>query len=217
MGSEYTVLCDFDGTITDKDVAASIIKEFSTADWKSIEDRYIAGEITSREELALQFSNVNVSEDILFDFIDNNVRIDPTFIYFVDFCRMNGISITIVSEGLNFYIDHMMLGKGLDIPIRVNEGLISDDNSIQIEFFSRSENRDCGKCGNCKSSFLEEVKVSGQKIIYIGDGRSDFCPAKKADIVFAKRSLAKYLRSENIEHNPFNTFSDIVAMMEELI
>ncbi len=213
----YTVLCDFDGTITDRDVAASIIKEFSTIDWKNIEDQYIAGTISSREELEAQFSNVDVSEDILFDFIDNNMRIDPTFTYFVDFCRINDIPITIVSEGLNFYIDHMLFGRGLDIPTRVNESVFSDDDGIQINFFSEVEDGKCGKCGNCKTSFLEEQKKKGKTIIYIGDGRSDFCPAKKADIVYAKKRLANHLRSENIEHNPFNTFSDIVAMMEELL
>ena len=68
MTSNYVVLCDFDGTITDRDVAASIIKEFSTTDWKSIEDQYIAGTITSREELTEQFSHVDVPEKIIFDY-----------------------------------------------------------------------------------------------------------------------------------------------------
>ncbi|MCK5038302.1 MAG: MtnX-like HAD-IB family phosphatase [Thermoplasmata archaeon] len=227
MVSEYTVLCDFDGTITERDVAASIIKEFSTVDWKEIEDRYIAGTITSREELAEQFSHIDASEEMIFDLINKDMKLDPTFTYFRDFCKMNDIPITIVSEGLGFYIDHMFLAKGIDIPTRANEGVFMENNTIQMKFLTDPGNANsgnagpgdviCGKCGNCKSSYLEEQKGKGKTVIYIGDGRSDFCPAKKADIVFAKKSLAIYLRSENVEHNPFNRFSDIVAMMEELI
>ncbi len=241
MLSEYTVLCDFDGTITNRDVASSIIIEFSTGDWKSIEDRYIKGIITSRQELEEQFSHVDVPEEIILRYIDNNIHIDPAFMYFLNFCRMNDISLTIVSEGLDFYIDHMLLGKGQNIPVRANKAIIpgsevigrsdggkgndganggngSENNEgIQIRFFTPLEDDDCGKCGNCKTGFLEEQKEAGKTVIYIGDGRSDFCPAKKADIVFAKGHLARHLQSNNIEHNPFISFSDIVAAMEEFI
>ena len=41
-------------------------------------------------------------------------------------------------------------------------------------------------------------------IIYVGDGRSDICPAKEADIVMAKGVLLKYLRSHKLPCVEFN-------------
>ena len=48
-----------------------------------------------------------------------------------------------------------------------------------------------------------------EKIVFIGDGVSDYCAADKADFLWAKSSLIKYCEKNNIKHSKFQDFSDI--------
>ncbi|HEY1406306.1 MAG TPA: hypothetical protein VF857_06840, partial [Spirochaetota bacterium] len=50
--------------------------------------------------------------------------------------------------------------------------------------------------------------------IYIGDGRSDLCAARRADFVFAKDALADCLQKEGI---PFVHYTDLSHITSYLI
>ena len=54
-------------------------------------------------------------------------------------------------------------------------------------------------------------------IVYIGDGYSDRCPIRYADIVFAKRQLIKYCQEQNVTYVEFRHFGDVVSKMKELV
>ncbi len=211
--SSYVVLCDFDGTISQCDVAFEIIKNFSIGDWQSLEKQYQTGIISSRVELAKQFMLVKESKEELLDFVDSKMQLDPTFSDFAEFCNARGIKIIILSEGLSFYIEHMLAQIGLSPEVRANTGVFTDDGII-MEYHSQHE--DCLDCGNCKLATVREFHERGYEVIYIGDGSSDFCASKHTDLIFAKRKLARHLSSEKIEHNTFNRFSDIIAKLETM-
>ena len=53
--------------------------------------------------------------------------------------------------------------------------------------------------------------------IYIGDGRSDFCVAGRADLVFAKDKLADYCSDKNIPFIAFDDFADLLSRMKAVI
>jgi len=57
--------------------------------------------------------------------------------------------------------------------------------------------------------------ASRRKVIYIGDGRSDLCVSRKADVRFAKGVLANLLASENLPFHRFDTLSDVARMLEK--
>ncbi len=74
-------------------------------------------------------------------------------------------------------------------------------------------------CANCKFSYVKQLKDSGLKIIYIGDGLSDIFPAKElGDIIFAKEDedLAKELIDDS-RLIVFSDFSDIKEQLKEII
>ncbi len=208
------MLTDFDGTISEVDVAYSIVKEFSTGDWKGLERKYQTGEITSRQELPEQFILVKASKAQILDFVDKNMRLDATFSEFKRFCDARSIPVLVVSEGLDFYIHFMFEKYGVDVDVLVNSARFTSEG-LKLEF--QSTGLDCEKCGNCKLEHLQTIKGQGKKIIYIGDGSSDFCAAKEADIIFAKRKLAIHLDDENIEHFKYEKFDDIVRILEGLL
>ena len=47
--------------------------------------------------------------------------------------------------------------------------------------------------------------------VVIGDGRSDFCIAGRADLVFAKGKLLALCRGNGTTHVPFNEFFEVTA------
>ena len=57
-------------------------------------------------------------------------------------------------------------------------------------------------------------KVKEDKFCYIGDGTSDLCIARKADVLFATKKLDKYCKENSIKHYSFKSFDDIINILE---
>ena len=73
-----------------------------------------------------------------------------------------------------------------------------------------NDNKSCIKdSGTCKCKVLQNLRTEYSKIIYIGDGVSDFCVADKADYLFAKTKLYKHCTENNIPCTEYNNFKDI--------
>jgi 2-hydroxy-3-keto-5-methylthiopentenyl-1-phosphate phosphatase len=51
--------------------------------------------------------------------------------------------------------------------------------------------------------------------VLVGDGRSDNCLASRADVVFAKSTLAAYCQKSRIPFHPFNSFADVLAAVRK--
>ena len=80
---------------------------------------------------------------------------------------------------------------------------------------------DSQKCknnaGTCKCEVLSELRRIYNKIIYIGDGVSDYCVADKADILFAKQRLLQYCRDRKINCIEYNDFDDIKKCLQLIL
>ena len=67
----------------------------------------------------------------------------------------------------------------------------------------------CDVCGEqCKRMELDRLAV-GHPIAYVGDGWSDRCAAKAADLVFARGTLAEHLAAEGVAFEPFDDLLDV--------
>lgn len=203
------VLCDFDGTITDKDIGFTIIETFAGNGWREIEDQYQRGEKGSREAIQEIFALTSVSESTLVRFVQENFHMDPVFPPFIDYCRKSNIAVTILSDGFDFYIKLILNKYGLDLPYLANTLQVADSSLCASFPYAAAE---CGSCGNCKAAYARRVKENGGKIIYIGDGYSDRCVSALADVLFAKDYLARYCARENIPYHSFSDFGDILSI-----
>jgi 2-hydroxy-3-keto-5-methylthiopentenyl-1-phosphate phosphatase len=68
--------------------------------------------------------------------------------------------------------------------------------------------------GVCKCKVAQDLSGGEKPVVLIGDGKSDACLAKSADIVFAKGSLIKYCEANNIAHFKFQTFADVLTKVK---
>ncbi|HEY4612759.1 MAG TPA: 2-hydroxy-3-keto-5-methylthiopentenyl-1-phosphate phosphatase, partial [Bacteroidota bacterium] len=76
---------------------------------------------------------------------------------------------------------------------------------------------ECDRCGNCKRNHLLTISGDDDVLVYVGDGISDRCPVRYADIVFAKHSLVSYCQRQNISYYRYRTFGDVQARLEALL
>ena len=210
MASKLAVLTDFDGTITRTDVAEAILDEFAPATWWDIEELHRARTIGTRESMVRQFALLHAKQSDLLRFVDEHVEMDEGFPDFAAYCEGRGILLEIVSEGLDFYIRHLMRKWDLRIPVRTNHAVF-DEGNIRIEY--PWADATCTLCGTCKLLRLFQLRTEGYRIAYVGDGHSDLCPAIEADVLFAKAELAQLCEEEDIRYRKFDGFADIQRIL----
>ena len=206
MPTKLAVLTDFDGTITRTDVVEAILEEFAPATWWEIEEQHRARAIGTRETLARQVALLRVKRADLIRFVDAKVELDESFRDFAAFCRERGIPLEIVSEGLDFYVQYLLQKWGLAVPVRTNRAIF-EERGVRIEY--PWADATCTLCGTCKLLRLFELRTQGHRVVYVGDGHSDLCPAIEADLLFAKAELARLCEEEGITYTPFDRFSDV--------
>lgn len=219
LADEVVIISDFDGTITIQDSNDLLFKNLGNKENEYIEKLYIDGKIGTKEGMIKHFETMKLSEEDYTRFIDREIHIDKAF---KDFCikaEKKNILIVIVSGGFWNAIE-MILRKE---DIKVNEiyanRLIFNGNKAEPNFLHEIEscNGNFKTCGNCKLFYLDKYKTLGKKVIFIGDGLTDRCIAKGADIVFAKGSLENYCRENNIEYIKYNNFKDVINSLMEMI
>jgi len=207
------IMCDFDGTITDDDVAQLIFDRFGSTMWWDLENRFRRGEISCKNALVGEFSTVRGERKEIEDFVSNYVCISPSFDRFIETCGKRNVPVYVVSDGLDFYVNLILSKVGLDgMKVFCNKAIF-EDGRVRINFpYGNSE---CEKCGNCKTQHLKKLKKKGYYVIYVGDGYSDMCAAKQADYIIAKSYLLDFCRSNKIACGTFKTFEDVVGLVNK--
>ncbi|UCB43015.1 MAG: MtnX-like HAD-IB family phosphatase [Dehalococcoidales bacterium] len=210
------VQCDFDGTVTIGDVGFMLLDAFASGDWRQWEDKYAAGEISVGRFNTEVFSMVNADKQTLLDYIKGRVVIRPGFSEFVTLCRQQDFRLVIVSNGLEFYIEQIIKDIGVpDLEIHAADTHFHPDG-LRVRYIGPDGTVvDSGP----KDAFANLFLADGYRVVYIGDGRSDFEPARRCHMVFAAAdggNLLSYCHRENVECQPYISFHDIVSVMETL-
>jgi 2-hydroxy-3-keto-5-methylthiopentenyl-1-phosphate phosphatase len=218
------IFIDFDGTITKGDIGDSFFEKFGgQAAVKAVQD-YRAGSINAvdcfnREADACTF----VSQKASNEFIDEQ-KIDQTFIDFISFCNRykdgdSAINYFIVSDGLDYYINRILKNNGLqDVEVFSNHAEFAETaKGIRLNLSYPYTDEECDRCACCKRNHMLTLSSDDDIIVYIGEGYSDFCPVKYADIVFAKDELQSYCQRENITYHLYNDFKDVMLKMDEIL
>jgi 2-hydroxy-3-keto-5-methylthiopentenyl-1-phosphate phosphatase len=210
------VFCDFDGTVTRRDVGYSLFRHFSGGRNEALIPEWKSGALSTRDCLRLEAAMVKASPEEIYAFL-NEFELTPGFVEFAALCRRNGADLTMLSDGLDFYIAHLAERFGIaDVPFLANTGRL-DKNGITVSF--PHDNRTCRRCGSCKGERIEEFRaaVTGpSRTIFVGDGYSDVCAMRAADVVFAKKDLEEYCGKHNIEFFRYDDFFDVAGALIRL-
>jgi 2-hydroxy-3-keto-5-methylthiopentenyl-1-phosphate phosphatase len=213
----YIVFTDFDGTITRTDIGDAMFKVFGNPEKSSEAFREnLEGKIGMSESWRRSCATVESLSRATFDSFVHCQEIDGSFHRFERYCAEKSIPIHIVSDGFDLYIRHVLDREHLNhLPFYSNQLVIQADGTITPQFpYTDSE---CILCANCKRNHV--VTKSGEEnvIVYIGNGHSDQCSSRYADIVFAKGSLLTYCERENITYHRFETFDDVLSKFKSIV
>ena len=201
----FNIICDFDGTVTPFDVTDAILEKFALSEWREVEDEWVNGQISARECMRRQVALMRVARSELDVFLDS-VPLVEGFQPFVDFCRSSAINFMVVSDGMDYAIRRILRRHGLgDLPLAANKLLFGQDGTYRLEFPFGDPL--CGS-GVCK---CRVAGVDRQRILLIGDGRSDCCLAARASLVLAKsgRDLLEFCLSGGLPCLAYENFCDI--------
>ena len=211
----FRVFIDFDNTITQGDVLDGIIETFSASgEWRTLEAAWTAGQITTRACLEGQVGGLRATWPELAHHLDQ-VRLDPGFARLRDLLRREAVELTIVSDNFDLVLDHILKQNGMaDVARRANHlELAAGRLAPSFPFW----NPDCPGCAHCKKIHFMPPHRDARQVVFIGDGRSDICPATHADIVFAKTSLLSYLRRAAIPCVAYGDLSEVTDALEKIM
>lgn len=209
------ILCDFDGTITLKDVTVAILDHFTGHEWREQMKTYRAGELHHFEHMQKLYQRLRQPEEELLDYARQVTKIRASFEQFVQHCEERGWPFVVVSGGVDFYLKAFLpenipfycyLGE-----FEAGEWELSLPPSPKVDIASGQD---------FKVQVIEELKQQnpGKTVVFIGDGKNDLEAAQEASYVFSVKGswLSGLCREKNVPHTEFTDFAEITAALEEI-
>ena len=210
------VFCDFDGTITKGDTTDVLLEELANSAWRDFESHWEQGAIGSRDCMAQQIPLIRGGWQAITKVLDK-VELDDSFASFAKWCRQQGIPIRVVSDGIDKVIHYLLAKHNIKVDfVFANRLVESEAGELSLLFPYAITNKKMCNSGVCKCLIANNGRTNPLKVI-IGDGRSDFCWAADADILFAKSKLITYARAKNLSYFPFDDFHAIRSTLEERV
>ena len=205
--------CDFDGTLTEQDVSFLILERFAEGDWRAVLRDYQAGKISVGEFNYRAFNMVKQDRAVLEKLVREEARLRPGLNELVEHCHANNIGMTVVSNGLDFYIKTLLAHNGFG-HIRISASrTVFTPGGLDARYFD-PDNREISN--EFKACYTQRFIADGYRVLYAGNGPSDIPASRLADHTFATESLLDYYRRENLPHTPFTNLHDIVAGLKQL-
>jgi len=212
------IFCDFDGTVTKNDVWVAALSRFinDKEKWDVVCQKFGTLEITARECIRRELELVQGFDFDLFNSYLEQEELDDYFIEFMDYCKEEDFKITLVSEGMDYYVKYILNKYNIDLPLYSNklmqtETEVNGKKEIKLSCEFPYADEVCNWCGMSKRNVLinNTNDFEGEISVFIGDGISDCCVSNYADIVFAKKSLASYCWKNNITYFDYKNFKDV--------
>ena len=212
MVKELMFFIDFDGTISREDICSTMVKTFAREGWEEINRLWEEGTLSTAECAGRTLELMEVEPEELEAFF-KKVDIDDHFLTFVKWTEQKEYPLYILSDGYDNYIKEVLLQHELNLPYYANHLEYAQGWRIKCLHLDK----DCRKCGVCKTGLVEDLLKPGYISVYIGDGYSDICPAEYCSMVFAKDQLVGLCQEKEIPFYQYDNFADVQTMLEKFI
>ncbi len=210
------IILDFDGTITEDDCNEVVLQQMVGDAWRESEDAMIRGEISHTEAFRRQMALLHVPRTELLQAAVAAARLRQGFSTFLTDAVATGARVAVVSDGLRETIEAVWRRERLPkVGIHASELLGDGSGGYEVSFdpFRTS----CERCDHCKASTLRQLRNGSDKVAVFGDGDGDFCLAREAHLVFARRRLAELCQAAHIPYVPYDSFAHALPLLEALV
>lgn len=207
------VFLDFDGTISIDDVGDELMSTFG--DFAPLMHMLLGGQISVAEyyrRAAASFSSEATPESVTVFALSR--QLDPGIGPLVQWCRANNMPVKVVSDGFDVYIRPLLAESGIidNVTIHSNQ-LRYEGGKWTPSFPAASESCSCF-CASCKRNVILSAIGDDDVVIYVGDGLSDACAVRYADVVFAKGTLAASCTEEGIPHHTYRSLTEVLIILQ---
>jgi len=212
---KWLLLVDFDGTVTDRDadfvIADAALGPQGAALYAPLVESYERLEIGTREYFERLLDLLRIAPDQLVR-CAKAVALRPGFDLLVRWCREAGVALRIVSEGLDLYIEPILRRHGLGhLELSCNRAQF---DGRRYRILPPPQAEPCARCLNCKGEHVRRAQSAGLAVALIGNGASDLCAARLADLVLARDGLIDRCREQGIPHVTWRDFEEALAALE---
>ena len=209
------IICDFDGTISRVDTTDHILARFADPAWETLEADWLSGRISAAACMQGQIALINATDHELNQALDE-LELDPGFRDFFAWCAAANYPLTVVSDGVDYFIRRILKRYGLAHLSVISNRLGGQVKKRTLDQPWRREGCAAGS-GVCKCAVVNAGETADSTLlVYVGDGRSDFCAAARADILFAKDGLATYAADRGMAFYPFHDFHDVTRQLDQV-
>ncbi len=212
------VLCDFDGTITLRDVTNAVLDNFTGRAWRDeVLTRYRDGQINHFEVMQGSYAYLQTPLPELLTF-SRTMPFRPNFDTLVSFCQSQRYHLAVVSGGLDWYIE-ALLPPG--VPFHSYLSRYDEARQVWTVHLPDQPSVDLAAGQDFKVRVLEELRreyPAGGPVVFIGDGRNDGPVAAQADHVFAVKGswLAQICAGRGQPCTEFEDFAEVIGALSEL-
>lgn len=235
MAGKILIIFDFDRTLIEDDSDRWVLTNMgltnlfyqlrSTLPWNSLMDRML-------EELHLQGKTVNDIAVCL-----QQVPLHTRMIEVTKIAHALGCDLKVVSDSNAFYIRTILEHYGIYncfSEIITNPTAVDDRGRLRIfPCHDMASPHSCDLCppNLCKGSVIEQIQSSisesqRKRLIYVGDGRNDFCPTLKLDAGDFVMPRMNFPLFDRILNNPalvkakvheWSNWEELATILHELI
>ncbi|TFK82884.1 hypothetical protein K466DRAFT_529811 [Polyporus arcularius HHB13444] len=227
---KFVVLSDWDGTITTRDSNDYMTDELGFGPEKRRQGNLdiLAGKVTFRDAFREMLESVSAnghSFESCKEELKKNIKLDPGFKDFYQYCKAHDIPVVIISSGMAPIIRAVLsqlIGEedSKDIEIVANEADVHEDGSWSIKYRHPSSG-----FGHDKSQAILPYRQleNPPTIFFFGDGVSDMSAARHADVLYVKQKpggendLAAFCNREGIPHIIFEDFSHALRSVSAIV
>lgn len=206
------IFFDFDNTIATCDVFDNMLLLFSRDDrWVELEKRWKSGRIGSKTCLEGQLRGMRFNQKALDAYL-RKIKLDPYFKQLHKFLAVKKVKTIILSDNFDYILNKILAYNGIrSYKIYANKLKFSRQKIVTDFPF---KNKDCQICAHCKTKNLLVNSAHDSIIIYVGDGASDVCPAKYANLVFAKDSLLRHFKDNKLDYLSYRNLKDVYTYLQ---
>lgn len=211
------IFCDFDGTITVSDNILAIMKNFNPPGWEEIVQQLMDKKLSIRQAVGTMFALLPTSrKEEIIRYSITNATIRDGFGDFIDYCKLNDITLLVTSGGIDFFVYPLLAPFPIPKENIYCNGSSFDGVTIQILWPHPCDEHCSNDCGMCKTTIIRSYDGEQYHRILIGDSVTDFAGAQLVDTLFARSHLIDLCDELGLDYTPFETFFDVINRLEEM-
>jgi HAD superfamily phosphoserine phosphatase-like hydrolase len=204
---------DYDGTLTTHECNEVILQRFVGDAWRPLEAEAKADRMSHADVFDRQIGLIQAPREQLIDALVAEARPAPGLHGFLAELEARGGRSVIVSAGIREAIAAVWRREQLP-PVELHASELvgrGPGGGPPYSLSFTSVLGDCPRCGpgRCKGAALRSLRRPGEPVLVFGDGASDVCPAREADLVFARDHLAERCAYEGLPWRPLADFTHV--------